>query len=312
MNAVLKLKKTNKSQPSRRQNIDRSSVETVSHEASESQYRRNRTISSHRHLDRTGADGSPRMKAHELMRKRRKIGGILLIVALVVTLLVVLVLQFTARVTVDSSDKALARSIDASSYEPVILDYLGVHPIERLRFVLNEDGLTEFMKVTAPEVAYVKQSASDEIGQTRFSLSFRVPVAVWQIGDSRLYVDNHGVVFSNNYYAEPGLKIVDQSGINPEQGSTVVSTRLLSFVGRLVSLSEQGSSYTVNQVILPIGTTRQIDIKLKNVGPTVRLSIDREVGEQTEDMINALDYIKKHKLTPTYIDVRVSGRAVYR
>lgn len=308
MSAFVKLKKSKKDQPERRRHRDES--ESVTTILPQSQYRRNRTISSHRRVDQP-TEGSSRMKTHDLVRKRRKVGGILLVVSLIAVLLAVLVLQFTARVVVDSSDKTLARTVDVSRYETMILEYLSVHPIERLRFILNEDGLSEFMQSEVPEVAYVRQSASDEIAKTRFSVAFRVPVAAWQIGDRRLYVDNAGVVFSDNYYNEPNLKIVDQSGVSPEQGNTVVSTRLLSFVGKLVSLSGQGS-YTINEVILPIGTTRQIDIKLKDVRPTIRLSIDREVGEQVQDMIKALDYIKRHKLSASYVDVRVSGRAVYR
>lgn len=272
-------------------------------------FRRNRTISS---INVGPSEGSSRSKAHDLLRRRRRMSAILLVVFLIVLLLGFIVYQFTARLVVDtSSGKSLSRPMDASKYEKIIDDYLAIHPIERLRFVMSQDGLNTFAASIAPEVAGIKQSPSGEVAKTRYSIEFRVPVAAWQIGDTRLYVDEHGVVFSDNYFNEPTLKIVDQSGVSPEQGSAVVSTRLLSFVGKLISLSGEGS-YTISEVILPIGTTRQIDIKLKNVKPIVRLTIDRVVGEQVTDMIEALDYMQSKKISASYVDVRVSGKAVYR
>jgi len=90
----------------------------------------------------------------------------------------------------------------------------------------------------------------------------------------------------------------------------VASARLLSFVGRVVALAGE-SSYQVTEAILPSGTTRQLEIRLKDVGPLVKLSIDRGAGEQVEDMVRVLRYMSSRGVGATYVDVRVSGRAVY-
>ena len=91
----------------------------------------------------------------------------------------------------------------------------------------------------------------------------------------------------------------------------IASNRFLSFVGRVVSLTK-ASGYTVVQAMLPAETTRELEIKLKEGDYLVKLSIDRPVGEQVEDMIAAVRYFTGSGQTPKYIDVRVSGKAFYQ
>jgi hypothetical protein len=161
-----------------------------------------------------------------------------------------------------------------------------------------------------PEVSQVKLTSTDHVVGSNFTLTFRKPVAGWQINDKQYYVDEAGVVCQNNYYDTPSVQIVDQSGGSPQQGSIVASTRLLGFVGKVVAYAGQGS-FTVTQAILPAGTTRELEIQLKDVQPLIKLSIDRGAGEQVEDMTRSINYLKSVGKSAQYIDVRVAGRAVY-
>ncbi len=275
------------------------------------QFRRNQTMSGVRRETLAEA-ASPRAKAHHLTQQRRKIGGILLIVLIGIGVLSLLLTQMTAKVLITSSTTALSTPIDAQKYEKVINDYLGVHPAGRLRFILNEQELSDYAAAITPEVASIKQTGSQNVVETRFAITFRKPIAGWQINNHQYYVDDQGVVFEKNYFATPGVQIVDESGISPEQGSTVASARFLSFVGRVVGLSKD-SGYEVVQAILPSGTTRQLEIRLKDIKPLVKLSIDRGAGEQVEDMARSLRYlITEHGQSPSYVDVRVGGRAIYQ
>lgn len=276
-------------------------------ELSNSQFRRNRTLSG---IQRETPEVSSRAKVHHLTRQRRKVGGMLLIILLAIGLLALLLTQMTAKVIITSASTTVSTPIEGGQYEKVINEYLGVHPVERLRFILNEDELSNYVSTVTPEVASVKQSGSENIVETRFSVTFRKPIASWQINSRQFYVDDHGTVFEKNYYSAPAVHIVDESGISPEQGSTVASARFLSFVGRVVGLSKD-RGYEVTQAILPSGTTRQLEIQLKDVASRVKLSIDRGAGEQVEDMARALKYLSDRGQAPGYVDVRVSGRAVY-
>ena len=300
--------------PRRRQQTNGEFVRTPAAPDTGNQFRRNQTLSGIRRPESEPA--SERTRMHALARRRRHVGAIFTLVLAVIVVLAALLTQFTGRVVVAGSSTAISRTLEPSKYEKAVNDYLAIHPVERLRFVLNETELSAFVSNALPEVSHVALTSTDTIVESNFTLTFRKPIAGWQINGKQYYVDDKGVVFQNNYYATPTVQIVDQSGVSPEQGSIVASARLLSFVGRVVSLSAapgaQGQgSYVVTQAILPSGTTREIIITLKDVQPQIKLSIDRGAGEQVEDMIRSLNFLKSQGRAAQYIDVRISGRAAY-
>jgi len=214
-------------------------------------------------------------------------------------------------VSVTSSTKQLSQAFTGEKYEKAVNAYLGLHPAERLRFALNERALSEYVSATLPEVESIKVSGVKDVVDTQFAVTFRKPVAGWQINGKQFYVDSAGIVFETNYYDSPGVQIVDESGISPEQGSTVASSRLLGFLGKVVAQAgERG--YTITQAILPAGMTRELDIQLKDSPFRIKLSTDRGAGEQIEDMARSIIFLKNKGITPQYIDVRVSGRAAYQ
>jgi hypothetical protein len=298
--------KTKNDIPRRRQSSD--FVRTPASVDTGNQFRRNQTLSGIKHA--ASEPVSERTRLHHLARQRRHIGAILSLVLGIIIILSGLLFQFTGKVVVAGSSAALTHSIRPSTYEKVINDYLGIHPVERLRFALNETALSAYVSGVLPEVSHVKLTSTDSIVQSNFTLTLRKPVAGWQINGRQYFVDTTGVVFQNNFYETPTVQIVDQSGVSPAQGAIVASARLLSFVGRVVSLAGQGS-YTVIQASLPSGTTRELDIQLKDIQPRVKLSIDRGAGEQVEDMIRSLIYLQSQGKSVQYVDVRVSGRAIY-
>jgi len=273
------------------------------------QWQRNRTLSGVRPRADLGA--SPRAQVHALAMRRQKVTGIFVLVLIAAALLALLITQLSARVVIAGSSTAITAPIDAPRYEKIINDYYGVNPASRLRFLLNEDSLSDYATAIAPEVAHITQRSAENVVETHFSVTFRKPIAGWQINNHQYYVDDQGIVFEKNYYAAPTVQIIDESGISPEQGTTVASGRFLSFVGRVVALGKE-SGLEVTQAILPSGTTRELEIALSSTPTKIRLSIDRGAGEQVEDMVRALNFLKGKGSTPGYIDVRVSGRAAYQ
>lgn len=251
---------------------------------------------------------SPRAHAHELARRRQHVGSILFVTLLGCVLLGFLIMQFTASVTVRSSE--LTMQLD-DRYSRDIEDYFNRQPIERLRFLLREDRLLAYLQSVAPEVAKVDVEGSVGYGNTAFALTMREPIVAWNINNNRQYVDTSGTAFTRNYYADPKVQVVDESGIQISGGETVASNRFLGFIGRVVGLAKS-SGYTVTDVILPRGMTREVDIKLEGVGYPIRFSVDRPAGEQIEDMDRALTWLTANSQNPEYLDVRVSRRSYYR
>jgi hypothetical protein len=254
---------------------------------------------------------SPRTHIHNLATKRRKIFGVFLIVLASVILLWLLISNFTATVNIVTPELSTSKSIDNSRYSSVIQEYFDTNPFGRFSFFLDQAALSDYVANKLPEVKSVVEKNMTSIGETNFSVIMRIPVAGWKIGDKKYYVDAAGTAFEKNYFDEPAVQIVDNSGASLQTGSASVSKRFLSFVGRIIAAS-QSSGYPVIQAVLPINTTRELDIILKDSGLLVKLSIDRKVGEQIEDMSRAVQYFKNSGRVPTYIDVRVSGKAFFK
>lgn len=277
-------------------------------------FRRNRTItgsasSSVMSTNESGAQlKSARVQVHDLAQQRRHIASILGLVLLGVIVLSSLVFQFTARAVVRTSD--VSRQLDGI-YVKSVDEYLARQPIERLRFLLREDALNEYVQSVTPEVASIKSDGFAGFGESLFVIEMRRPIAGWSIRGTQQYVDAAGVSFTYNHYQKPQVQIVDNSGIQVESGQAVASNQFLGFVGRVVGLAN-AQQYSVTEVIIPRDTTRQIELKMQGIEFPVKLSVDRPAGEQVEDMTRSIAWLNQRKLTPQYLDVRVSGRAFYK
>lgn len=306
-------KKKNKFDTPRRRQMDSDSDPGIS---SDNAFRRNRTISgASAGFDyAAGANSditSSRQHVHHLTNKRRKVAGLFLVVLLSTLVLWSITSNMTARVAISVPGQDVTKQIDSAIYETIIQDYLNSNPAGRLNFFLDQKGLNNYVIQKAPEVANVSLVGMSSVGQTEFAIRMRIPVAGWRISDKQYYVDSKGISFERNYFADPAVQVVDNSGANLGSGTAIVSNRLLGFVGKVVSISKS-YNYTVTQATLPVNTTRQLDIKIKGIEYYVKLSIDRPVGEQIEDMDHAIKHIKKNSLRPSYCDVRVSGKAYYK
>lgn len=279
-------------------------------------FRRNRTLTGSLSSDVASVNEhhaelkSTRVHAHHLRRHRKHAGLALFGVIAVVAALAYLIYQSIGSVVLTT---AVAKPVDQQLYTSKIIDYLNRYPSERFRFSLNSASLTTYLQNhDAPEVLSVSADASYAgFGKSSIHLTFREPVVVWQTGGSRLYVDSNGVAFTRNYFGEPAVQVVDQTGIQATNNQVLVSNRFLGFIGLVVGrMSTYG--YKVTDIILPANTTRQVEIKCATVSYPIKFSIDRAVGEQAEDATRAITYLASHGIRVSYLDVRVSNRAFYQ
>lgn len=306
-------KKSKTNTPRRRQELQqRATTDDLSERYS---FQRNRTLtgSSSSRISSPNEGGaqlkSPRVHVHHLANARRRIGSVLGVVLLVSLGLYLLISQFTAKVAISIQDTP--QTSVQTLYEPVVQEYFGQHPIERLRFLASSEELTKYVQTKAPEIETVTIEPSSVFATSRIILKARQPITGWTINGSQQYVDGSGTAFSRNYFAAPGVQIVDNSGVPVTSGQAVASNRFLGFVGRLVGFSQK-RGYTVEQVIIPSGTTRQLELKIKDIPYHIKCSIDRPAGEQAEDLDRAIKYLQQRGMSPAYVDIRVSGKAFYR
>lgn len=307
-------------QPVRRRAIDRDDSAQPGDLTTASSYafRRNRTLtgsllseisspSEHR------ADlKSPRVQAHTLRYRRRKLVLRLFVLLAGIAGLAWILYQSVVlpSVTLVGVDSPSAET--TQRYEKAIQDYLVARPFERLRALIDIKSLIDYLQHDYPEVQSVEPTvAFAGFGRAKFSIVMRHPVVSWQAGATLVFVDSSGAAFYRNVPESPVVQVIDRTGVQATTNKVLVSNRFLEFVGKVVGYFS-AQKYTVSSVILPEGTTRQIEVKLDGVGYPVRLSIDRAAASQVEDAVRAIRYCAEHSVGPAYLDVRVSRRAFYK
>lgn len=282
-------------------------------------FQRNRTITGSTSNKVDGTSGkiadleSPRTLAHRLAQRRKRLMWLLALLLGAAVGAMLLVWQFTAHVTFShASTKPIVAIADQSQvYSQAVDEYFATRPLERFRFATNEAALLAYVAESHPEIERIRMGGSDGLGVSSILLDFRNPVASWTVADKRYFVDKDGVLFMKNYFSEPTVSVSDTSGVATASGDPVASSRLLSFAGRAVALAKV-ASHTVTEIRLPPATTRQLEIRLEGVETVVKMTIDRAVGEQVEDMTRSLAYMKANSEAPASVDVRVQGKAYYR
>lgn len=278
-------------------------------------FQRNRTLtgSTSAHLNvAADQDGAmlvtPRQQAHQLRRHRRHL-GILFVTSITICGAIWWCMnQYIAAPNIQLVSLPLVH--DTDKYRDSINEYLGANPFERMIPLVNQPKLLAFIQSTHPEVKSLVLSPGT-FARPDIQIGIRRPVASWSVNGTNKYVDDTGVAFEINHYTTPPIQVVDQTGIRADSVSVVASNRFLGFIGKLVGYST-AMHRPLEKIIIPAGTTHQVQGYTAGAAYPIKFSIDREAGDQIEDMVRTLEYMERHLVAPEYIDVRVDRRVFYR
>lgn len=252
---------------------------------------------------------SDRLKHHDLKHTRRRIMWLLTGCLAASGVIYGLLGQFIPSVTIVAS--GAFGDTQQKVYQDAIQNYLTAHPGERFHFTLNETALTASVQATHAEVQRVSVAPGGFLAPGHATVTLRTAVAVWALHAERYYIDEHGVAFTAAPRTEPTLIVEDNTGIDPADASAVASERMIHYIGRLVTLVQQGG-FTITKVELPANTSRQVVVYLEGRGYPIRTHLDRDPAAQATDVINAVTYFDSKGLRPEYVDVRVSSKAFYK
>ncbi len=255
---------------------------------------------------------SPRAHVHHLTKHRRRLGWRFVGVAIIVAGLIVFLSQFIATTAISSDQDVAISDAKLSSYNARAQSYLNDHLLERFQSMTNIDNFTKYMQQEHPEVASTRISLTGDIGKAQVAIKLRKPVARWVVNGQTEYVDDEGIVFGYSPFVEPGVTIVDNNHYPSNTSANLVAShRFLTFVGQVVGDgAKQG--YVINKAELPELMTRALEVRVKGVSYTFKLSVDRPAGQQTEDMARVIRYMKQKGITPKYVDLRIKGEAYYK
>ena len=252
---------------------------------------------------------SPRVQAHKRRSIRLALISALVLIAGLGWLLTQIIVEPKVQIVGTSNDSEVQTA--ARDYAAAIQDYLSANPLERLAVNINANNLSRAVQSRYPEVSSVSPPAKGALWSADFSVNLRSPVVYWQSGDMKAYVDSTGVVFERNILGTSVIAVEDQTGIRASVGNSVISGRFLQFIGKVVGHFKE-NNLTVNKMILPASTTRQVLVSLDGVGYSIKMTVDRPAAGQVEDAVRATRYLTNRGITAEYIDVRVSRRAFYK
>ena len=109
----------------------------------------------------------------------------------------------------------------------------------------------------------------------------------------------------------PTTEYAIKAEIVDEDNRGKISARIKEYIGQLEQdLADLG--YTVTQVTLPTGTSRELYIDLDGEETYYKVNIDRGSAVTAEDIDRTLRYLHENDLHPAYADVRVEGKAYFK
>lgn len=90
-----------------------------------------------------------------------------------------------------------------------------------------------------------------------------------------------------------------------------VSSRTRNYIVQLEK-DFKDLGYTVTQVTLPTGMSRELYVDLAGEEVYFKVNTDRDTAVTAEDAVRVLKYLHEHDLHPQYADVRIEGKAYYK
>lgn len=90
-----------------------------------------------------------------------------------------------------------------------------------------------------------------------------------------------------------------------------LSKRMQEFIA-ILEQDFQDIGYQVSRVTLPIGKGREVYVDLEGLDSYFKVSIDRSTAVSVEDAKRMIKYLEDNDIHPSYVDIRVDGRAYYQ
>ncbi len=272
-------------------------------------FKRGSTLRTFHSEDRQKTD---RQRAHDLRASRRKLGSIMMVVLVFCGLGLVLLSQYGWSIGSFSSNAPALSTADASKYQEVVNKYLSENPFERFRFALRQDNLNRYVSSNLPEVESAKLSLGG-LMSSKLTIVFRQPIAVWDVSSGqRSYVDSTGSVFQTNYFGAPGVSIVDSSRVATSSDGAVASASLLGFIGQVTAEINDSGAYTVEKVQIPSSAIRYVEFYLTGKNHPFKAQTNRSTASQAADIVAMQKYLDKSGIQPSYVDVRIVGKAYWK
>lgn len=120
-----------------------------------------------------------------------------------------------------------------------------------------------------------------------------------------------GVIKEREEASKPAPVLEPKVAILDENAGENVSQRVKDFVAHLEDDTKE-LNLEIERVVLPYQMVREVDVYIKGRSEYYKMSLDRSSSVQAEDMSRMIRYLSEKEITPTYVDIRVEGKAYYK
>lgn len=106
-------------------------------------------------------------------------------------------------------------------------------------------------------------------------------------------------------------EIIIKAQIVDEDNRGQISARTKEYIARLEQ-DFRDLGYEVTKVTLPTGVSRDLYVDLAGKEMYFKVNVDRDAAVSAEDAERMIRYLEERDLHPSYVDVRIEGKAYYK
>ncbi|HET8991676.1 MAG TPA: hypothetical protein VFN31_01425 [Candidatus Saccharimonadales bacterium] len=248
----------------------------------------------------------------------RKLGLIILLIAIVISLIKILSLSATPdlRFVGSSSNNALISSNGLKVYTQAAKDYLSSSIWNANKLTVNSNGLASYLYSKYPELAAVTVSVPFIDNHLVIHITPTQPALILVEPSAAYAIDESGrAILSAKSAAGINLKlpiVTDQSGLEVGLGKKAITSSDVYFIEE-VSGQLQAKHFSVSGMTLPANTD-ELDVSLAGQPYFIKFNLyGNDPRQQAGTFLAVITKLKAENITPSkYVDVRVDGRAYYQ
>lgn len=211
---------------------------------------------------------------------------------------------------------------EGAKYVNTLSELAPKYTAARQLWLLDDMGLEKAIKRKHPEISAVRLNHKAPLSATlRADLSFRKPVFAWGGADKQTrFVDRDGILFDTNRVRGIStadlVRIEDQSGVVLDQGSSVLTSSLIEFVGSIPQTVEKvfpdREQINIQRVVIP-QSIREVHVKFSDSRYLVKLSANRPLLDQVKELRSLRRFLEGRGVNPrSYVDLRTPLKAYYK
>lgn len=247
----------------------------------------------------------------------RKVGLIVLMLAVIVSAVNILSLSTNPKVLPLEGDKSSAFLSDTNVYEEYSSKVLSNSIWNRNKITVKSEEVSQQLVEQYPELSSASMTVPLLAHRPIIYVQPAKPVLVISARNGAFVVASNGkallranVSSELNKYNLPLLN--DLSGLKLRVGQSALQARDVRFI-QTVLTELSAKQYNVESMSLP-ATSSELDVKIAGQPYLIKFNLQSDTArQQAGTFLSTMQYLKKQNAVPAkYVDVRVNGRAYYQ